>query len=219
MVLLSVLGEKVGTLSDVVHVKATLEWCRRQSIAELDKLPDPDIDLLTIHPVGIDEWCSPCVSSFDGRAVCSIFSFDGSLVQILFIRLDIGLGTRFRSQELSDCFSLIGQVNVSCDFDRDDMILVPLDKLESEELVSKGHVDKKEVHDLAHLFSDIANDIPRMQLNKRLPDVFAELIDARGMTPVRIVHTGENDVVISTTGRTQQHVRSIQRVNEVGRHG
>jgi len=57
-----------------------------------------------------------------------------------------------------------------------------------------------------------------MQLDKRLPNVLAELIDTRRVAPIRIVYAGEHDVVISTTSRTQQHVSGIQRVNKVGRH-
>jgi len=82
------------------------------------------------------------------------------LIQIFFFRLDIGLYACFRSQGLSDRFSFVGEVDVARDFNRDNMILVPLDELKRRGLVNKRPCDNKEAHDLAHLFSDVSNNIP-----------------------------------------------------------
>lgn len=58
-----------------------------------------------------------------------------------------------------------------------------------------------------------------MQLDECFPDVFAQLIDARSVTPVRVVHTGKCDAVVSTPCGTHEHMRGVQRMDEVGRHG
>lgn len=58
-----------------------------------------------------------------------------------------------------------------------------------------------------------------MQFDKRLPDVLAQLIDTRSVTPVRVVYARKRDIVIPTSRCAHEHMRRIQRVDKVGRHG
>ncbi len=69
-----------------------------------------------------------------------------------------------------------------------------------------------------HLLSQIPNDVPRVQLDKRLPNMPRHPIDITRMTPIRIVYRSKPDSILTTSYSSHEHVGSVERVNEIGRH-